>query len=869
MPVNKYLLLGHIANFFLDELLHDDSYTFKQLFPKVFQLNPLAFCLFDDMQVREIMQKAQLHYVNLRRVIAQDFPKQKISPKHAYLEPSFYVETYGLQGRLDLFVQDDDQAIIVELKSGKPFRPNVYGLSNNHFTQTLLYDLMVRDTFKGKTEPLNYILYSVLERDNLKFAPRIRAQQYEAIQARNQLINIEHQLALLGLENKEKLGLAGRQFFGQLTPGNFPKLKGFALADITNFDQVFHQLRPLDQAYFTAFASFIAREHRIAKTGEQGLETNNGMAALWLNAYEDKSENFNLIAYLTVQENCSAKEEPTVTFKKNAQTAKLANFRAGDIAVLYPFKGLENSPLENQIFKCSILEISLETITIRLRSRQSNDQLFEDILYWNLEHDLLDSSFTGMYRALYEWAAAPISKRDLILGNEAPKQNPPIETEIISDLTYEQQSIFRQLLAADDYFLLWGPPGTGKTSVMLKNLVDYLMQNTEEQILLLAYTNRAVDEICEAIESIGDYIKEDYFRIGSRFSTSPTYRTQLLNSKTEGVLKRKDLIEIIQSHRIVVSTVSSIVGKQELFQLKKFDRVIIDEASQILEPLLAGLLTRFPRFVLIGDHKQLPAVVTQKKTNTKIEDSDLLGIGLTSLANSLFERLFSKCKQEGWTWAFAQLSHQGRMHQDIMKFPSENFYESTLDILPPEIPAHLKQVRPLSYKIPDEKNINWYLSQHRMLFIPTQTDDMRHGIKTNIYEAKWVAQLVKHYQELYHAHDKEWKEKSIGIITPFRAQIAQIRASLQEESIDPGLLSIDTVERYQGGARDIIIISLCTNTLSQLASISSVSDEGIDRKLNVALTRAREQIILLGNPDLLKYQAAYASLMACCDVVML
>ena len=87
---------------------------------------------------------------------------------------------------------------------------------------------------------------------------------------------------------------------------------------------------------------------------------------------------------------------------------------------------------------------------------------------------------------------------------------------------------------------------------------------------------------------------------------------------------------------------------------------------------------------------------------------------------------------------------------------------------------------------------------------------------------------------------------SIGIITPYRAQIAQIRQQLLAENIDVESLTIDTVERYQGGARDIILISLCTNNFAQLDALVSMSEEGVDRKLNVALTRARKHLVILG-----------------------
>ena len=83
---------------------------------------------------------------------------------------------------------------------------------------------------------------------------------------------------------------------------------------------------------------------------------------------------------------------------------------------------------------------------------------------------------------------------------------------------------------------------------------------------------------------------------------------------------------------------------------------------------------------------------------------------------------------------------------------------------------------------------------------------------------------------------------------------------MQEKNIETESLSIDTVERYQGGARDIIIISLCTNSVNQLTSLISVSDEGVDRKLNVALTRARKHLVIIGNPKILQTNSIYDSL---------
>ena len=294
--------------------------------------------------------------------------------------------------------------------------------------------------------------------------------------------------------------------------------------------------------------------------------------------------------------------------------------------------------------------------------------------------------------------------------------------------------------------------------------------------------------------------------------------------------------------------------------MKTFDRVIIDEASQIPEPMLVGLLPHFKRFLLIGDHKQLPAVVVQSQIASKVEDEDLINIGLKNLRDSLFERLYKRCKKNNWNWAFARLSHQGRMHQDIMNFPSQEFYDGYLKILPDDLNNEY-QTTSIEYQLDETANsLEKVISRNRMVFLPSQPDLKSPTGKTNLHEATLTSEVIEVFQKIYKQNNLEFTKKSLGVITPYRAQIAQIRQSLQEKNIETTSLSIDTVERYQGGARDIIILSLCTNSVSQLTSLISISDEGVDRKLNVALTRARKHLIIIGNTKILKTNSIYASL---------
>ncbi len=853
------LMVGNIANFFLDELMTNPDVTFGELKKQIFQLNPLVFCLYDDRQIRDIIGRSQLHFVNLKQMVKEGFARENIVREDSFLEPTFYSATYGLQGRLDFLYRDIDagKGAIVELKSGKPFMPNIYGLGPNHFMQTLLYDLLVKSAYGKALDAAAYILYSGLEERQLRFAPATKAQQYEGLQLRNQLLGMERMLAKLGL-GEEGLLDQGQLLFGRLNLKFFPQLKGFGRTDMAHFQQVYEGLNPIEKAYFIAFSGFIAREHQLAKTGEQSIDHINGLASLWLNSRAEKQANFDLMSRLTIVKNESAEEEPLIWFARHPED-QLANFRQGDIAILYP--EVADGPLAAQLFKCTLVELNQEQIGVRLRSRQFNKRTFEDYEHWNLEHDLLDSGFVSMYRNLFAFAASAKPKKALLLTEQAPRQGQLLPLEPKSGMTEEQGQILQQILATEDYFLLWGPPGTGKTSVMLRHLVEHLLVNTEDQLLLLAYTNRAVDEICASIERIGGDIRNQYLRIGSRYSTGESYQDQLLSLKARKAASRRELKQLIQEKRIIVATVSSIAGKPELLQLKTFQWAIIDEASQILEPMLVGILPHFQRFVLVGDHRQLPAVVVQREDLTAVKDPILHPIGLKDLRNSLFERLYHRCQQENWHWAYAQLSHQGRMHHEIMDFPNRFFYDGTLKILPETVPARTRQLEHSPFKsVMEDEKLEQQLCQYRTLFFDTPIDESSPTAKTNQYEAERIGQLVLSYQKLYRKMGKPLDAESIGIITPYRAQIATIRAVLEKAQLDPETVTIDTVERYQGGARDVILISLCTNSPHQMQTLSSLSMDGVDRKLNVALTRAREHLVLVGNEFLLRSNPIYRDL---------
>ncbi len=863
--VNKFLpyevtppiMLGNIANFFLDELTSNPEQTFLELFPKVFKLYPLVFSMWDDAKIRTVYQKSQKHFVSIYKVIMQDFKNENIDRKSAVLEPAFFSNTYGIQGRLDLFYEsqtEPNKSVIIELKSGKPFKANKYGLSQSHYTQTLLYDLLIKSINK-KNKPTNYILYSTLDVNQLKFAPTIKSIQYEAIQARNELVAIEK--ALLQIND---VSLDDHSILEYVRPKQFERYRGFTYTNFETFHKVFSELNKLEKHYFKAFVSFIARENWLAKVGDSSVAGRRGQAQLWMSSTEEKENDFSILKGLKLLNQDNTSEFPIVTFQKTKTTNPLANFRIGDIVILHPDKKEDTSVIHARVIKGSIIALEDQMVQVRLRSYQVNPADLSTDSLWMLEPDLWERAFQSLFNSLFEWAGIESKRKELILTVKPPKKSSLKGVQASSNLTDEQEAILAKMLSAKDYFLLWGPPGTGKTSIILKSAVQHLIRNTKETVLLLAYTNRAVDEICGAIETEMPEMKDLYFRIGNTNSTHTDFKEQLLSEKIKNLTKRQEVKETILSHRVVVSTVSSIMSKPQIFEFMKFDTTIIDEASQILEPQLIGILSRIKRFILIGDHRQLPAVVSQKSIFSKTDNPLLNKLGIKDLANSYFERLFMRCKANEWDWAYGMLSMQGRMHEDVMAFANKHFYDGKLRILPKGLNPRQYQSKYLSTS--SEDDLRQKIATKRMLFFNTPADEALGSGKKNKFEAQKVVELLQHIKGIYEENNLPLSKNSVGVITPYRAQIAQIRALVfaqAPEWID--LLTIDTVERYQGGARDIIIISVCLNKPYQLNTLVALSEEGVDRKLNVALTRAKEQVIMIGNAELLKKDKRYAAFM--------
>ena len=821
-PESRAILLGHVANQMLDDCVNEANPTCEQSLQRAFRDHLLDFCTAQDINA-SFFDDCLRQFDNIRQTVQQ----LHLPTEGAQLEPSFFCETLGLQGRFDLLANDFSQ--LLELKSGK-WNEARQSVQREHLLQMLLYkEILYYNLGIRHDQCAGYLFYSrypyLLEQRS--------AQQVvqEVLTLRNRIVVLERWLC----EGR------GREFLTKLTADTLwqDKTLGqrywelYFRPPLEAFLHSLHTADALTQDYFFAFLQFIEREQMLEKVGDNRIESTRGMASLWNADADLKRENGDMLTGLRLSDLRREGElVEAVCLAVDAAQDCQPNFRAGDAVVIYERATDADNVTNRQIVRATVERITSDTIWLQFRQAVRPDAL---VLFCSkrkvvlaMEHDHVEATFRSLYSGLSALLNTSAERRQLLLCQREP--------------------------SPDDFQLIVGPPGTGKTSVTLRHIVE--TQHADGlRLLLTAYTNRAVDEICEMLEQTGIA----YLRIGHTLSCHPRLQGRLLENVAKQYNKRAEIIHLLQDTSIIVGTVSSLSSHLNLFDLLHFDTLIVDEASQILEPQLLPLLCRhLGHFILIGDHKQLPAVVVQSEQSSATVSERLQAIGLTNCRNSLFERLHRWVAHR--TDMVHLLDHQGRMHPQIAQFASQQFYGGRL--LPVPLPH---QQQPLPYLLYTREE-QW-VATRRAGFVDVPSPSLaERQPKTNVAEAEAVARLVVTLRNLHQRNNLPFTAAhQVGIIVPFRRQVTAVRRALQCAGISEAeQMLIDTVERYQGSQRDIIIYATTVSRPYELDLLSTLvrADDGtqVDRKLNVAVTRARLQFFLVGSRRLLMQSPLYAAL---------
>lgn len=855
-------LLGNFAGSALDDIINRKDYDVNKTIKDNFKDKALEFSTCIDFNAQKFIYDANTQANNLKMVVAELF--STYDKEKAILEPSFVCEQLGIQGRVDLMTTD--YRLLVEQKSGRNLNienghPNEYGSFQlePHYVQLLLYYGVLKYNFNLGNNAVDIrLLYSKYPPvGGLVVVAFYQKLFREAIRFRNELVANELSIANNGFGS----------VIDDLNPNtlNVKEIdnmfyRNYLYPEISAITNPLHNLSPLEKAYYCRMMTFVYSEQRISKMGEQEGVNNCG-ADIWNMPLSEKKETGNIYTGLEIKNKEKSSEYngyDLITMSVPCQGEDfLPNFRRGDMVYLYSYNERKEPDVRRSIlFKGILKEIHTDELTVYLNDGQQNPDIIGNGIF-AIEHGGSDASTSGAVRALHEFITTDKYRRDLLLAQREPQRDSSLVLSQSYNNNYD--NVLLNAKQARDYFLLIGPPGTGKTSMAIKYIVEEELINNTSSILLTAYTNRAVDEICAMLDEDG----LTFLRLGNEYSCGPRFKKNLIGEIIEECPRLTNIRSRIINTRIIVSTTSMLMSKPYIFNIKKFSLAIVDEASQILEPNIIGILSAHKgKFILVGDYKQLPAVVQQSEKESVVDDPLLNGIDIVNCRNSLFERLIRTEYRSGRNEYIGILHKQGRMHPDIAEFPNRMFYLNE-KLEPVPCPHQIETA--LHYDLESEDSTDDLLKQQRMIFIPShfcKQPDISE--KVNKDEATIVTDILRRIHRFYGKDFNAYK--TVGVIVPYRNQIAMIRKEIEKLDI-PELedISIDTVERYQGSQRDVIIYSFTIQNYYQLDFMTSncfIEDGNvIDRKLNVAITRARKQMIIIGNPKILSGNALFKSLM--------
>ena len=490
-----------------------------------------------------------------------------------------------------------------------------------------------------------------------------------------------------------------------------------------------------------------------------------------------------------------------------------------------------------------------------------------------------ETSYKTMFHALDEVINAKNNRladlRDIFAGQVKPQKRTFTPMQF-PWLNKTQEAAVNEVLWAKDVEVVHGPPGTGKTTTLVEAIYETLHRET--QVLVCAQSNMAVDWISEKLVDHGVPVlrignpsrvndKMLSFTYERKFESHPDYpelwsirktirqmkenrkRGDNIHQKIARLRDRATELEmainaqLFDEARVVACTLVGSANK--LLVRHKFSTLFIDEAAQALEPACWIATRRASRVILAGDHQQLPPTI-------KCYEALKQGLGKT-----LMERIV-----ENQPEAVTLLKVQYRMNDTIMKFSSDWFYHGEV-----ESDESVKHRSVLDWEHPIQwidgnemlQQVNEELKEEEKLNIDftEQFIGENHG-RINKAEAELVLSTLKNYI------DKIGKERflserlDVGIISPYKVQTQYLRQQIRKrEEFRPfrQVISVNTVDGFQGQERDIILISLVrSNDNGQIGFLSDL------RRMNVAMTRARMKLIVFGDKDTLQHHTFYRKL---------
>ena len=451
-----------------------------------------------------------------------------------------------------------------------------------------------------------------------------------------------------------------------------------------------------------------------------------------------------------------------------------------------------------------------------------------------------ETSYKTMFSALSDVMRAKNNQlshlRDVLLGQEKPGQRElfPIR---FPWLNRSQEEAVNKVLGAKQVSIVHGPPGTGKTTTLVEAIYETL--HRENQVIVCAQSNTAVDCISEKLVDRGINVlrignptrindKMLSFTYERRFESHPDYPE---------LWSIRKAIRDIQSNMRKKSREERDTIRNRLSRLKfratelevKIDTELFDEAAQALEAACWIAIGKADRVILAGDHHQLPPTI-------KCIEAEREGLGRT-----LMQKI-AHTKPE----TVSLLKIQYRMHEDIMRFSSQWFYHNELESAPEVSGRGILRL---------DTPIVWFDTSECDFTENTREETMS---RVNRQEAELLVEQLRSYIQKISKERVLEENIDFGLISPYKAQVQYIRKLIKQDAFFKPLrrlITVHTVDGFQGQERDVILISLVR--ANEDGKIGFLNDL---RRMNVAITRARMKLMILGDASTLTRHAFYKEL---------
>ena len=529
------------------------------------------------------------------------------------------------------------------------------------------------------------------------------------------------------------------------------------------------------------------------------------------------------------------------------------DFEPGKPATFFFLQGEAAHELPHQ---CYVERVGDGVLTVSLPGKAAAQSLRDSAAHHTLglQLGIDNTSYRVMTEALHEAERRDderfVRLREVLLGQRPPsfRTLPRVSFPWLND---SQQEAIQRVLEAQETSIIHGPPGTGKTTTLVEAIVETLQRET--QVLVCAPSNAAVDWISEQLMRRGIHV----LRVGNplrmsdemldcsyerRYAAHPDYhelwnirkslRAGATGEQAQRMRRRETELEIkINADLFEQASVVSctLIGSAyRLMERHRFGTLFIDEAAQALEPACWAAILKADRVVMGGDHQQLPPTVKS------------LEAARGGLADTLMQKVAAL-----WPRAVSLLTVQYRMNNDIMAFPSQWFYDGRLQAAP-EVAT--RTVSPL------DTPLMWLDTSA----LGHEEHENRNNSLSNSDEARLVIHTLRDYIEMLTPQKVENERIDFGIITPYRSQARLIRRLLKMQHYFRRLrrhITVGTVDGFQGQERDVIVISLVRDNAE--GRIGFLRDL---RRMNVAMTRARMKLIVIGNATTLGHHRFYRAL---------